>query len=98
MKKFKLSPVFVFCSVGLLCVLGISFGAVLVRSWREYNNFKTREIASRQQLIRASQKAEIKEEYLNRLLDTKDPEFLERVARQKLGYSRPDEIIFRFEK
>jgi cell division protein FtsB len=29
-----------------------------------------------------------------RLLE--DPEFLERVARERLGYARPDELIFRF--
>ena len=57
-----------------------------------------REMASRQELVEALQKAEHKEEYLNRLLDTEDPKFIERIARQKLGYSRADEIIFRFAK
>ncbi|MGB0344755.1 MAG: hypothetical protein ACPGGJ_05095 [Coraliomargarita sp.] len=26
-----------------------------------------------------------------------DSEFLERVARERLGYSRPDEVLFRFD-
>jgi cell division protein FtsB len=32
--------------------------------------------------------------YLARLLE--DPEFLERVVRERLGYARPDELLFRF--
>jgi cell division protein FtsB len=35
-----------------------------------------------------------KEAYLTRLIE--DPEFLQRVARERLGYSRPDELLFRF--
>ena len=35
-----------------------------------------------------------KEAYMARLID--DPEFLERVVRERLGYARPDELLFRF--
>lgn len=98
MHQLRYNPIFLFFSIGLLCVLGVSFGTVLVQSWREYNHFKMRETVSRQELVEALETAELKEEYLNRLLDTEDPEFLERIARQRLGYSRADEIIFRFAK
>jgi cell division protein DivIC len=37
-----------------------------------------------------------KDEYLDKLLT--DPVFLERVVRERLGYTRPEEWIYRFPK
>jgi len=37
-----------------------------------------------------------KDEYLDKLLT--DPDFLEQVVRERLGYTRPEEYIYRFPK
>jgi len=37
-----------------------------------------------------------KDEYLDKLLS--DPDFLEQVVRERLGYTRPEEYIYRFPK
>ena len=61
---------------------------------RQYQNFKERENRIEAKLIQARKEFAQKEAYLSRLLD--DPEFLERVVRERLGYARPDELLFRF--
>lgn len=86
--------------VAMLClaflgVLGL-FAMLLTNTWREYAAFEQREVAQRErlQVIRA-EKVE-RETYLRKLLD--DPAFRDRVVRERLGYSREDEIIFRFDE
>ena len=44
--------------------------------------------------VKARKEFAQKEAYMTRLID--DPEFLERVVRERLGYARPDELLFRF--
>ena len=86
--------VLLFMLLGLLCVLVIFFGGLLLNTHREFQNFKTRQDRIESKLIQARKEFEQKEAYLTRLLE--DPEFLERVVRERLGYSRPDELLFRF--
>jgi cell division protein FtsB len=80
--------------LGMLVVLVLFFGSLILRTHREYNNFKAREDRIEQKLIQARKEFDQKEAYLTRLLE--DPEFLERIARERLGYARPDELLFRF--
>lgn len=80
----------------VLLAVSIIFGVMLATTWREYQAFNAREAAHRERLTELRiQKAE-REAYLRKLLD--DPEFLDRVVRERLGYSREGEIIFRFEQ
>lgn len=78
----------------MLVVLVVFFGGLLLKTHREFENFKARQDRIESRLIQARNEFEEKEAYLKRLLE--DPEFLERVARERLGYSRPDELLFRF--
>ena len=80
--------------MGMLCVLVIFFGGLVLKTHREYQNFKARENRIEAKLIQARKEFVQKEAYMTRLID--DPEFLERVVRERLGYARPDELLFRF--
>jgi cell division protein FtsB len=85
---------FVLMLMGMLCVLIVFFGSLVLKTHREYQNFKERENRIEAKLIQARKEFAQKEAYLSQLLD--DPEFLERVVRERLGYARPDELLFRF--
>ena len=76
-----------------LLALIIFFSGLILQTYREYKNFKEREFRIEEKLIQARKEVEYKEMYLS-LMD--DPDFLERVARERLGYARPDELLFRF--
>jgi len=79
---------------GVLLALVIFFSSLMVQTYREYKNFRVRELRIEAKLTQARKEFEQKEMYLARLLE--DPEFLERVVRERLGYARPDELLFRF--
>ena len=80
--------------MGVLFALVVFFGSLMVQTYREYKNFRVRELRIEAKLTQARKEFEHKEAYLARLLE--DPEFLERVVRERLGYARPDELLFRF--
>jgi len=80
--------------LGMLVVLVIFFSSLILQTYREYKNFRVREVRIEAKLTQARKEFEQKEAYLARLLE--DPEFMERVVRERLGYSRPDELLFRF--
>ena len=80
--------------MGMLCVLVIFFGGLVLKTHREFQNFKARENRIEAKFIQARKEFAQKEAYITRLID--DPEFLERVVRERLGYARPDELLFRF--
>ncbi len=82
-------------AVGLVVVVAV-FSLLLLRTWREYSVHETREAALQQRIDRAQGERAYKQAYLNKLLT--DSAFFERVARDRLGYSREDEIIIRFEE
>ena len=84
--------ILVILAVSLL-VLVVFFSSLILQTYREYKNFKVRELKIEAQLTQARKELEYKEMYLNLL---EDPDFLERVARERLGYARPDELLFRF--
>ena len=54
------------------------------------------ELELEKQLSHLKGKISQREKYLNLVLH--EPDFLERVVRQKLGYARSEETIYRFEK
>lgn len=73
----------------------VLFGILLSDTWREYSAFEAREAAYRDRLAAINQERAGRETYLRKLLD--DASFRDRVVRERLGYSREDEIIFKFE-
>ncbi len=80
----------------LLVLVVLSFSALFLQSYREYEYFKSKELELEKQLSHLKEKISQKEKYLDLVLH--EPDFLERVVRQKLGYARPEETIYRFEK
>lgn len=87
----------------LLCLATLMFLAVFIvagllfhGNYREYETWVAREDRMREHVSAAREKFIHQEDYLERLLN--DQEFFERVVRQRLGYSRENEIIFRFDE
>lgn len=78
-----------------LLILGIFLGSIILQTRREYRHFVERRADLENRLAQAHEEFRVKEAYYARLLE--DPEFLERVARERLGYSRSDEVLFRFD-
>lgn len=80
----------------LLLAVTISFGTVLLQTYREYRHLQSREASLRSELVELRREQEQKEEYLRMMLE--NPDFMERVVRDKLGYVRPDETVFLFDQ
>lgn len=80
----------------LLVAVVFSFMMVLLGTYREYEGFREREQRTAERLETLRRERDHKEEYLRLVLE--DPEFLERVVRERLGYIKPDETIFLFEE
>lgn len=81
----------------LLSVLLLAMAVLVVvtgRNYREYQKFREREFALAERVEIERQRFERQKRFLDRLLE--DPDFLETVVRDRLGYARPDELVFRF--
>ena len=79
----------------LLTGFGIWAGGLFLAARAEYNQLKVTQAASRAKL--AVKEAELREQQrtLERLRT--DPEFVEKIIRQRLGYAKPGDLIYRFE-
>ncbi len=96
MKTSSDYKILLFILTGLLAVALGLFSMVLLQAYREYDSMKLRERTYKEELAKARADIQLKQEYFDRLMN--DQEFFERVVRQRLGYSRSDEVVFRFEK
>jgi len=76
-----------------LLVLGF-FLARGVQHYEEYRNFMRTEAALQDRLNELSETYRLRQRYYQRLQN--DPAFLEDVVRDRLGYIRAGEAIFRF--
>jgi len=92
--KQRKERVILFMMFGVLVVLIVFFSSLITQTYREYKHFKEREVRIEAQFTQARKEFAQKEAYIAQFLE--DPEFLERVARERLGYSRPNEVLFRF--
>lgn len=93
-RKLEKSILFLFC--GLFAAAGVVFSVLLGKTYREYANIKSREAHYEQTVSKREAQLKEKEETLHRLRH--DPDFIDRVIRQRLGYAKPGELVFRFEK
>lgn len=87
-----------FLAVFYLCVfvgLGILFFNFLGQNHREMESLQAREAHLQRMVEMRQEELERKTESARRLRE--DPEYLERVIRQQLGYIGPGEFLFRFE-
>ena len=81
--------------VVLLTVFGFGTGALFLDARAEYNALKQKQAASQRALAAAKNRLAEQERFLERLRS--DPVLVEKVIRQRLGYGRPGEVIFRFD-
>ena len=81
----------------IVILSGVTTGLVLVWSQtrREDLAFTEKYEAAEARLASLQEERKAKEAYLRAFLN--DPEFVERVIRERLRYVEPGEIIFRFE-
>lgn len=95
MKNRKLEKYILFFFCGLFLAAGLSFFVLFGQTYREYTNIQSREIQYQRKLTEMEAQLKEKEETIRRLRN--DPAFVERMIRQRLGYAKPDELVFRFE-
>jgi len=79
----------------LFAGLGATGCVLFLDARAEYNRLVRIEDDNRRRLAEAEARLKEEERVLKRMQS--DPEFVEKVIRQKLGYAKPDEFIFRFE-
>ena len=79
----------------LLLLVIVVMGASTLQTYREYKEIRGREVALAAELTSRNEELRQRQEYLRLVLE--DPQFLERVVREKLGFARPNETIYRFE-
>lgn len=80
----------------LFVALTLFAGLFFLRTWGEVAALESQELESRQRLVEMRAHLAHQEERLQRLRS--DPVFVERVIREKLGYARPEETVYRFER
>ncbi|MGJ3241414.1 MAG: FtsB family cell division protein [Opitutales bacterium] len=80
--------------IGIEVMLIGVFGFTLTQTWRTYRAFSTEVAAQQQKLAEAEAELARSDAYLRKLLE--DPAFLEKVARERLGYAAPGELLFYF--
>jgi cell division protein FtsB len=81
----------------IVILSGVTTGLILVwtQTRREYVAFSQRHEDTQAHLLQIRAEREAKEAYLRAFLN--DPDFLERVIRERMRYVAPGEIVFRFE-
>jgi cell division protein FtsB len=88
---------FLWLVVGLASYLILVLTTELIPSAKKERDYQREYIeVLEKQLEENQRKIEIKRRFLNKL--NTDPEFLQRVARERLDVVRPDETIIRFEE
>jgi len=70
-------------------------GVFFVQMHRDLTQLKFQEATNQRRLAEAVTRLQAREKYLDQLRH--DPALLERIIRQKLGYARAQEFVFRFE-
>ena len=82
----------------LLLFLSVGAGSAVFfwQTRQEYNQLRQVELATQHRLAEAEQRLRDQEQVLQRLRT--DPAYVEMKIRQRLGYARPEEFIFRFEE
>jgi cell division protein FtsB len=90
-------------SKSIQVVFGVVFAAVtlwatafFVQMHRELKTLRGQEAANQHRLAEAEARLKQQEQYLDRLQH--DPALVEVLIRQKLGYAKGDEFVFRFEE
>ncbi len=87
-------------SLGLLCALLVlicsAFGVLIHQAYKRYCSFSNKALALSKEVKAAEEQLSYKETYIYKL--EHDASFLEKTLRERLGYSTPNELIFRFDE
>src|SRR5690606_17871684 len=96
MKNPKIGKSILVLVCGLFIAASAFFSVLLGKTYREYTNMQSRAAYYEEKV--ADKEAQLKEkaDRLRRLRH--DPEYVDRVIRQRLGYAKPGELVFRFEE
>lgn len=82
--------------LALFLGVAVTSGVFFWQARQEYDRLRAMEAESRRRLAEAEQRLREQEKVLHRLRT--DPEYVEKIIRQRLGYARPDEYLFRLEE
>lgn len=80
----------------LFVAVALWAGLFFVQMHRDLTALKTQEAANQRRLADATSRLRAQEKYLDRLRH--DPALVERIIRQKLGYAKAQEFVFRFDE
>ena len=80
----------------LFTAIGLWAVTFFVQMHGELKALRAQEAANRRRLAEAEARLAEQEKYLDQLRH--DPALVERIIRQKLGYARSEEFVFRFEE
>ncbi len=80
----------------LFVALTLFSGLFFLRTYGEYRAMKATELEHQRRLAELDVRLADHLETLERLKS--DPAFAGRAIRERLGYARPDEVVFRFER
>ena len=95
MKQFVLTTLLT-CLLVMCSLVLVIMAIELYKTRNQLAYLKTRDMEYSVRIREIEQDLSAKDEYLNKLLS--DPDFLEQVVRERLGYTRPEEYIYRFPK
>lgn len=76
-------------------VLAVGSVTFFLQTKAEYDRLKEVERVMEERLVVTAQRLADQEEMLRRLKE--DPAYVEMVIRRRLGYAKPDEVVFRFD-
>ncbi len=79
----------------LFVAVALWAAAFFVQMQRDLTTLRLQESASQRRLAEAAARLKAQEKYLDRLRH--DPALVETIIRQKLGYAKAREFVFRFE-
>ena len=95
MKQFVLTTLLT-CLLVMCSLVLVIMAIELYKTRNQLAYLKTRDAEYANRIKEIEHDLAAKDEYLDKLLT--DPVFLERVVRERLGYTRPEEWIYRFPK
>jgi cell division protein FtsB len=90
MKKKILTTILLLFSTTCLLYLALQVNQAL----QEYKHWKTRESVLEKELEVLREEARNHQQFLDRL--RRNPDFQDEIARQELGYGKPEEWLYRF--
>jgi cell division protein FtsB len=80
----------------LFVALTLFAGLFFLRTYGELRGLQAQRAENERRLVELDQRIAENKRTLERLRT--DPAFVERVIRERLGYARPDEVVFRFDR